>query len=827
MAAEFLTRNALLKSQYTLERCAECRSIEMPLHLTHRPTKKLNSIRSASRLSSSQPILPSRGNNTFSDLEDPAGGLRRSQHTHRPSSHKLESDEYQASSRGSSRPASPSALTPNKRPKKNPFGIPSNRPGRLTHPDVNARSTSHGSSPKSSTKPGPQLSNSHLATRSAASNAPETITTADAIRRAMAFLGADASHLSTKTLQMVLAEIPGDEETDNPESMEIEGGSAPAILQPTERLVLESRHQLRPSRTAGVPTTPQHSQTRSAHPNESHTSSQPRVGSEVAHDEDTATESESQPESIKLGPGDLVSQRLLTSSRPITAVSIPNPPPPITTTWAYSHANKDNPSNRILRDSDTATVDESDSPDSDSDSAHKLNTAHASKRQRLLKDPPGIPLPPPRVSHAGTSGPHSIIPSLNEFVTPRSDDTSSHHSAHISLTHSTHPATLNRSCAAPTAPASPPASPSSLPWPLPSDIGGLLAWAAQLADQIARLRVPANQASTSLRASQTSNPNDQLAQVLSDLRTSLATSMTISPANVQRPSKCPRHTDLVEDNAEILELEAALTLGTHVRARCKPNFSDFPGLQRRIASLAVPEFLVSVCTWGAYETLGTFHDWAAEAYNHLWPLEASDLPLQKAPYALRGILVHRVSWLRGDLKARLRPLIPFLMLLINPPKTADDLKRNRRRVKKLLPNRFHCLDINSDADPFSSPAVPECIAAGLFWGPDSLGAMYHNKFRPIPLPTVAMIVTIMQHCIEEWKPRRFVPLDLKADRQLRMYDSHLKGLIECAKPAGKCLAGFQETWFWHGLDHAGVGAKNDELYQSIIRANQIRPDTPF
>lgn len=52
--------------------------------------------------------------------------------------------------------------------------------------------------------------------------------------------------------------------------------------------------------------------------------------------------------------------------------------------------------------------------------------------------------------------------------------------------------------------------------------------------------------------------------------------------------------------------------------------------------------------------------------------------------------MHQVSWLPGNLKAWIHPVIPFVMLFINLPKTADDLKRNQSRVKKLSLNRFHC-----------------------------------------------------------------------------------------------------------------------------------------
>ena len=62
-----------------------------------------------------------------------------------------------------------------------------------------------------------------------------------------------------------------------------------------------------------------------------------------------------------------------------------------------------------------------------------------------------------------------------------------------------------------------------------------------------------------------------------------------------------------------------------------------------------------------------------------------------------------------------------------------------------------------------------------------------------------MVLTIWQHCIQEWKTGRYRPIDLKADKQLRMYDCHLKGLLGYTKLAGKRLADFREEWFWNGM----------------------------
>lgn len=105
----------------------------------------------------------------------------------------------------------------------------------------------------------------------------------------------------------------------------------------------------------------------------------------------------------------------------------------------------------------------------------------------------------------------------------------------------------------------------------------------------------------------------------------------------------------------------------------------------------------------------------------------------------------------------------------------------------------------ADVSAYEHPALQKCIAAGYFTGADSIGMLFHERFRPLPLPAVATILTTMQHCIGEWKTGSLVPRDLNAGRQLKVYEAHLKGLLEYAKPAPKRLLGFRREWFWFGV----------------------------
>ncbi|KAG9088243.1 hypothetical protein FRC06_002157, partial [Ceratobasidium sp. 370] len=355
-----------------------------------------------------------------------------------------------------------------------------------------------------------------------------------------------------------------------------------------------------------------------------------------------------------------------------------------------------------------------------------------------------------------------------------------------------------------------------------SDVDAVLVWASRLATNVAGSCPAANQGP----GTSCDDPYYLLASVLGDLRSHLATT---TPKSATAPKS---DTDFIEDNADILEAEAVLALGKWILKLTqgpshKPCLSDFPGFRRHIASGAIPDLIATLITEGAYEVYGTACSWAEESYNRQWNDELPDQPLQHAPRPLKSAMVHRCSCFRYDTLVKLRPEVSHLWPFIRTPRTPGDLKYNVRLAKRLLPNQFHCADPKTGAGPYKHASLQVCIGVGLFWGLESTGVVFEDRYRPLPLPAVAFILTTMQHCIEEWQTGRWIKIELNVDEQRKSYESHLLGLLEYAKKAHTRLCGFQEAWFKYGILHAGAAYEPEQVpYQPITRADQIREDTP-
>ncbi|GAB1520433.1 hypothetical protein RhiTH_003508 [Rhizoctonia solani] len=718
--------------------------------------------------------------------------LRRSTRPRRPSARKVLSDaseaeanaETEASSQAPSRvptptPACSSASSSRKakeKSRKQLFGSRGARPGRITQPIVNLGTASNHGLPEPIAATEPHLGDTVLETQGGGVYQIVHISREEAVCRATNFLHKDALDLSDESLNKVPEEINALDKEGRASPMDAEGGDAPAQLGSAEQEVLGGGYQ---SPAEGVTA---HTGSNGAQPAEEPALAEPPV-------EDSATEPEEEEEAVELGPGDSVSQQPPVGPRTFHPKATTPYLRPALKPLAPPHRRSSKiptPRQQMIWVVDPQNKKSNPNPIDESDE----QTVPAHKRQRFTQ------------LQQHTSSPRSQ--SLQRTLPPQ-----------FSIIH---PTTLK----AQTLPlqAARHIPPRSKPPPT-SNVLSALTWAVEFAKQAAQSR-----ASSSQGASASQDEFGLLAQVLGKLQSNLADSSLPLQPKVRYLSDLPPPHVLLNDSVARLKAEAALVLGKHIRPRNKPVLADFPGLPRHIASLAIPELIATAMAKGAYETSSTNDEWAVRIFKEIGARIAGDKDVQDPPWALRGLMIRRISCFRGDTINKLRPITAFQFGFINAPTTIQDLRHNINLAKSLLPNSFHCRDPARNKDPYENPNFKEFIAAVLFHNPDALGVVYHTKFDPMPLPTIAFFLTAMQHTIEEWKPGHRVEKELDAKVQLKMYELHYRGLLAYQEEASNRFQDFQDNLFRYGIDYAGVSQELAEPYQPITRAANIRPDLP-
>ncbi|KAG8695232.1 hypothetical protein FRC08_007952 [Ceratobasidium sp. 394] len=185
----------------------------------------------------------------------------------------------------------------------------------------------------------------------------------------------------------------------------------------------------------------------------------------------------------------------------------------------------------------------------------------------------------------------------------------------------------------------------------------------------------------------------------------------------------------------------------------KSKLSNFPDRIGEVASATIPRFLSTVLTEGLYEDLEVFRSWASDAYWDTWALEAPEDEYEPPLKAVLTIMTRRASWIRTKVRERVEVVVQYAFRFRNPAIQRSDIKHNRRLAEKLAPNVFHCKEHKPDANQDKHPVFIRAVCAALFWDPASIGVVYHEKFNPVPIPAVALVLMMMQVCIEEWAIR--------------------------------------------------------------------------
>ncbi|KAG8710622.1 hypothetical protein FRC08_016929 [Ceratobasidium sp. 394] len=191
-------------------------------------------------------------------------------------------------------------------------------------------------------------------------------------------------------------------------------------------------------------------------------------------------------------------------------------------------------------------------------------------------------------------------------------------------------------------------------------------------------------------------------------------------------------------------------------------------------------------------------------------------------------MTRRASWIRTKVRERVEVVVQYAFGFRNPAIRRSDIKHNRRLAEKLAPNVFHCKEHKPDANQYEHPAFIRAVCAVLFWDPASIGVVYHEKFNPVPIPAVALVLTMMQVCIEEWALGQFKSQSLNVDKQQIVYEKHLLGLYEYERIAGNRLTRFRGNWYKEGLEYSRANLDGDDngAAKPYTQAHHVWPDTP-
>ncbi|KAG9087049.1 hypothetical protein FRC06_002757 [Ceratobasidium sp. 370] len=292
----------------------------------------------------------------------------------------------------------------------------------------------------------------------------------------------------------------------------------------------------------------------------------------------------------------------------------------------------------------------------------------------------------------------------------------------------------------------------------------------------------------------------------------------------ERTARCPppasRPADgLLEDDEEMLAKAEAFAQSkwpssplSRGRNRKKPLVCDVSGIERQVLILAKIHLFVYALVEGVYQTHVTFLRWALAGYHATWLME---------------LLTTDLANTCGKSKEVMRPFVENVHEFVHRLLNQQAIQENLNRFNLLYPNNFHCTTYCPRKGHYENPEIAHAIAVTFFRGPSSVGMMFPDYFRDMPLTIVAFVLAIWQFCIEEWSNGWHQNGDLGMAAMCEKYEAHLAGLKELCGIAPKRMAELQEKWRKYVEEYSGISftdPKNDET--GVLRPLEMRPDTP-
>ncbi|KAI9434058.1 hypothetical protein H4582DRAFT_1981998 [Lactarius indigo] len=142
-----------------------------------------------------------------------------------------------------------------------------------------------------------------------------------------------------------------------------------------------------------------------------------------------------------------------------------------------------------------------------------------------------------------------------------------------------------------------------------------------------------------------------------------------------------------------------------------------------------------------------------------------------------------ITGIRRRLGDEMKPQCAALVVSMYNFKTSqgqDSISHNARRARDLLSDmNFIYPEFQPGLDPYRHPIIQRAIGATWFRNKSDIGIVDHEHFFPIPISNIALTLTVIQWCIDEWSSGTQGDSSLSMSTRFQtVYDSHVSSLLE-------------------------------------------------
>lgn len=240
----------------------------------------------------------------------------------------------------------------------------------------------------------------------------------------------------------------------------------------------------------------------------------------------------------------------------------------------------------------------------------------------------------------------------------------------------------------------------------------------------------------------------------------------------------------------------------------RPCTRDYDDVTQEFVTTAIGDYRARLCA----EDPMPDHLMETSLLDASWAraCKVTRINLSRTPQLAR-LVTSRGSQVRGQLKTKLRPLVEA-MFGFHSSQSKNAIKKNRALAEGLKEGtNFAFKHMSPEEDGrrsfLKAPLIQKIVNTMWFTNKHDDGVMFHDYFKPFPYPALALVLTAIECCIDEWVTGTRTDIPFTIQEYRGVYESHLKCLhaFEDATKLYNILPGICTRLYEVGRIHSGAG----------------------
>ncbi|KAG6809062.1 hypothetical protein H0H92_001752 [Tricholoma furcatifolium] len=236
----------------------------------------------------------------------------------------------------------------------------------------------------------------------------------------------------------------------------------------------------------------------------------------------------------------------------------------------------------------------------------------------------------------------------------------------------------------------------------------------------------------------------------------------------------------------------------------RPKAGNYDDFTQGMIYFAIEHYRLSISSEHAFPSASKETDFLRKAWRAACVEYDSNTGMTPT---MAKLITQRGSHLRGELKTKARPLVEA-SYGFEAGEHRKIIKKNRETAE-FLKEHSRFLSLEDCKGLYQTPLIQKIVNVMWFQNKHDEGVKFIKTFNPFPIPALALVLSVIDCCIDEWITGIRTDTPFKAKFYADTYEGHLKNLREFQEMSRKSRSGLSESIFekLHNRGRFNAGAQ--------------------